>query len=376
MRARGSGTERAASIGERTAMAGKGQPAPRPSPLAPAMEAPVPRWRLCSRLRSSALIACLALSACGAATAADPVEVAEPSLREGALTDFVPAAGLRWLIVGSPRYFAEQPALRAPLARLFSEERLDAFALATGVDLRRSERAALAAFELGELYLVDGSGWVGAPELRFTERSAGSARSERPHSRIWRVSALVSSRPQTLVRIDDDLLAVAVGDPTPARVVEAYALDKLRRTPSALHGAALATLPADVLRPAPLAAYALGPFHGEWATALGGVLGGALAFGATAELAGEALSARVVLSGAWSGEESARQLEEAWARLGASELGRLLALDRPLRAPRVSVSPELLQLEVTLDAPALLGGLHAAVAGGVDELLASPPRVP
>jgi hypothetical protein len=330
-------------------------------------------------LRSLAIVSavyCIALSACSANTPAEPAVVAEPTLREGALTEFVPAAGLRWMIVGSPRYFADQPQLSEALARLFTPERLDAFALATGVDLRRSERALIAAFELGQLYLVDGSGWVGAPELRFTERSAGSARRERPHSQIWRVSGLVSSRPQTLVRIDDRMLAVAVGDPTPARAVEAYSLGKLLRTPSALHGAALATLPEDVLRPAPLAAYALGPFEDEWASGAGGLLGGALALAATLEIEGHALSARVVLSGAWNGAASAHQLEDIWARLAASELGRLLALDRPLRAPRVSVSAALLELDLALDARALLGGLHGVVAGSVNELLASPPPEP
>jgi hypothetical protein len=328
------------------------------------------------RLAIVSPVCSIALSACSAATPAEPVAVAEPALREGGLTEFVPAAGLRWMIVGSPRYFAEQPALREPLARLFTSERLDAFARSTGVDLSRSEHALIAAFELGQLYLVDGSGWVGAPELRFIERSAGSARSERPHSQIWRVSGLVSSRPQTLVRIDDRMLAVAVGDPTPARAVEAYSLGKLQRTPSALHGAALATLPDAVRRPAPLAAYALGPFEDEWASAAGGLLGGALALAATLEVDGDVFSARLVLSGAWDSAASPRQLEDTWARLAASELGRLLALDRPLRAPRVNVSAELLELELALDARAVLSGLHAAVAGSVDELLASPAPAP
>lgn len=299
--------------------------------------------------------------------------VAEPPLREAALTELVPAAGLRWLVVGSPRYFAEQASLSEPLARLFAPERLAAFALATGVDLRRSERALVGAFDLGQLYLVDGSGWVGAPELRFTERLAGSARSERPHSRIWRVSGIVSGRPQTLVRIDDRALAVAVGDPTLARAVEAYALGKLKRTPSALDGAALATLPDDLRQPAPLAAYALGPFEGEWARAGGGLLGGALALAARLELVGDALAARLVLSGDWDGAASARQLEQAWTRLATSELGRLLALDRPLAEPRVSVSADRLELDVTLEPRALLEGLHVAVAGSVKELLAMPP---
>jgi hypothetical protein len=321
------------------------------------------------------LVACLALGACNAAPPVAPTGVAEPSLREGALTDLVPAAGLRWMIAGSPRYFADQASLREPLAKLFTPERLDAFALATGIDLRRSERALVGSFELGELYLVDGSGWVAAPELRFTERLAGSARSERPHSEIWRVSGLVSGRPQTLVRIDDRALAVAVGDPTLARAAEAYALGKLRRTPTALHGAALATLPEALRQPAPLAAYALGPFEGEWARAAGGLLSGALAVGARFELMGDALTARLVLSGDWDGA-AAHELEAAWTRLATSELGRLLALDHPLSAPRVSASAELLELELALEPRALLAGLHATVAGNVNELLASPAPAP
>jgi hypothetical protein len=335
--------------------------------------------------RSLARLGCgaalsLASSACHSRVPLDARANAAPEapLHQGPLTDFVPAPGLRWLIAGSPAYFARQPAFAEPLARLFSAERLDGFALGTGIDLRRTEHAALAAYELGQLYLVDASGWVSAPELRFAERAAGSALSERPHPRLWRVSGLVSGAPQALVRIDDRVLAVAVGDPTLARVVEAYATGRLERTPPALRGAALSTLPEDVREPAPLALYALGPFEGEWAAAAGGLLEGALAFSASVRASDRADDARlelhVVLSGTWDPATSGEQLLRTWSVLAESELGRLLALNTPLREPRARASSTLLELELALDARPLLAGLHAAVAGSVNELLQLPVR--
>src|SRR6187431_1846533 len=62
----------------------------------------------------AALIAFLLLASalgCGGAVVAAP---SEPPLYRGALTDFVPAAGLRWLVAGSPRALARASVL-APL---------------------------------------------------------------------------------------------------------------------------------------------------------------------------------------------------------------------------------------------------------------------
>jgi hypothetical protein len=94
-------------------------------------------------------------------------------LQLGALTDFVPAAGLRWLVSGSPRYFLQHPALAGTRERWLTAQRLNDFAQATAVDLRNTERALIAGFDLGTLYLVDGSGWVRAPQEPFVERLAG-----------------------------------------------------------------------------------------------------------------------------------------------------------------------------------------------------------
>src|SRR5262245_39264695 len=48
-------------------------------------------------------------SAGGGHEAAAPAN--EPALHRGALTDFVPAAGLRWLVLGSPQQLAREPGL-------------------------------------------------------------------------------------------------------------------------------------------------------------------------------------------------------------------------------------------------------------------------
>jgi hypothetical protein len=56
-----------------------------------------------------------------------------PALHQGPLTDYVPAAGLRWLLVGQPKSLAQSPELLTETNRLLSKERLDAFATSSGV---------------------------------------------------------------------------------------------------------------------------------------------------------------------------------------------------------------------------------------------------
>src|SRR6185295_4064338 len=103
-----------------------------------------------------------------------------------------------------------------------------------------------------------------------------------------RISGAVSGMPETLVSVRGHLVAVALGDPTPARVAELYAEGRLARSPSALHGSALATLPGTLGR-APLVFYAPGPFSGEWASGARGLLGAAVALGVAVTPEGDSL---------------------------------------------------------------------------------------
>src|SRR6187402_2260557 len=94
-----------------------------------------PTYRGVSHVPSSAFVCCLlALSAaaCGAGVAEAPPTTV-PALLRGALTDYVPAAGLRWMIAGSPAQLAREPALAPLRARWITEDRRRAFATSTGV---------------------------------------------------------------------------------------------------------------------------------------------------------------------------------------------------------------------------------------------------
>jgi len=300
-----------------------------------------------------------------------------PPLQLGALTDLVPAAGLRWLVTGSPRYWAEQPALAGVRERWLTAQRLQAFAQATGIELARTERALVAGFDLGTLYLADGSGWAQKPELPFIERLAGSARVQRTHPSVWRVTGLVGSTPEALVRLDDAVVAVAVQDLVLARVVEYRARGQLPNVVPALHGAALSALPAEFLEPAPLAAYALGPLPlgplPEGALAHGaGLLGAAVAVAARVQLEGKALHVRFALAGAWEDSQDPAQLLRLWQALSTSSLGQALRLDQPSAAPSTHASEQVLGLDVVLDAEPVLAGLERVAAGRWDPLLGPP----
>ena len=340
-------------------------------------------WLLVSRCRAPGALAwhfatwfcfvCASSLGCASSPPASPralVEASEswPALYQGALTDYVPAAGLRWLVAGSPRHFALQTALQPVRERWLTAERVQAFASATGVDLPQTERALVAGFDLGTLYMADGSGWVGDPEARFAERLAGSATIHRPHPQIWRVTGLAGSTPQALVRVDHELMAIAVGDPTPARIVELRARGRLKNVVPALQGAALSTLPPEFLSPGPLRVYALGPFQGEWLEYASGVLGGAQAVGALLDLHDNHLTLRMALTGYFHPDDRERLLA-SWQAVANSSFGHLLGLDQPSEPVSIAASESQLALELRLAAQPVLSGLQTLLSGDVERLL-------
>lgn len=314
------------------------------------------------------IVGCAASSAAPARVNATAAPAAPP-LQLGALTSFVPAAGLRWLVAGSPRYWAQQPALAGVRQRWLTDQRLQAFAKATGIELIRTERALVAGFDLGTLYLADGSGWTQKPELPFIERLAGSARVQRTHPSVWRVTGLVGSTPEALVRLDDAVVAVAVKDPMLARLVEYRARGRLSQVVPALRGAALSALPAEFLEPGPLVAYALGPWPPSALPEGAGLLSAAVAVGARAELEGKALQVRIALAGSWGELKDQEQLLRLWQALSTSSLGHTLHLDQPRAAPSVHTSEQVLGLDLDLDAEQVLAGLESVAAGHWQPLL-------
>jgi hypothetical protein len=319
------------------------------------------------------IAAWVACSACAPQPRPHPTAPAAPPLHEGPLTDYVPSAGLRWMVVGKPRAIAEHPELRRASALLFPEERLKAFAENSGVDLPSVDAALAAGFDFGTLYaIVPPRG--AAPNIvrRFRDRLVSGERMAHPHPSIDRVSGIVGATPELLVRVDDQLVAIAVGDPTPGRVVEAFARNKLRASPSALKGAALSLLarpPANAVA----TFYAPGPFTGAWAHGARGLLADTLALSISlVPVKGARGRFYIELAGDFPAA-GADELSEAFQDLAHSGLGKLLALDRLESAPVVHERAEKLLLEVELDLVPIASGLRAAVIADLSEIL-NPPR--
>jgi hypothetical protein len=309
--------------------------------------------------------------ACGGAAATHEAapHASEPELHRGELTDFVPAAGLRWLVVGSPRRLAHEPGLASLRQRWLTEDRRRAFALETGVDLFATERALAAGYDLGTLYMADASGFRARPEVAFARRLAGSERLRQAHPAVWHVTGLVGSEPEALVRVADVLVAVAVGDVTLARVVELRALGRLARTAPAFQGVSLSTLPAELLRPQAFAFYLPGPIEGSWLGSGAGLFGAAHALAATLALDGSRLTLHLGVAGSWHAADDAAELGAIWQGFAASTIGRKLALDRPLGPAELRGSERLLELDQALDAAAFSAGLEDLLVGNLDDLV-------
>jgi hypothetical protein len=326
----------------------------------------VDAWARAARWLSTFAFACSSSSAREAAAPAS-----DSALHRGALTDFVPAAGLRWLVAGSPRRLAQEPGLASLRQRWLTEHRRRAFAIETGVDLFATERALAAGFDLGTLYMADASGFRARPEVAFARRLAGSERLRQPHPSVWHLTGLVGSEPEALVRVADVLVAVAVGDVTLARAVELRALGRLERTAPAFQGVSLSTLPADLLRPEQFAFYLPGPIEGSWLGGGAGLFGAAHALAATLALDGPRLRLHLVVAGAWHPAAEAAELGSVWQAFAASTLGQKLALDRPLVPAEVRGSERLLELDQTLDAAAFSAGLEDLLVGNLGDLATS-----
>jgi hypothetical protein len=331
-----------------------------------------------ARALSVPVLALGALVACGGSPA--PIESPPPApaaapLHEGPLTDYVPAAGLRWLVVGSPRALGRDPSLAPAIALLLPEARLDAFAAGSGVELRDVDSALAAGFDYSTLYVV-ASSEPARVEQRFRERLVSEPVQARPHPQITRLTGIVGSTPQTLVRVGDRLVAVSVGSALPARIVELFALGKLHKSRPALSGSALSSLPSD-LDSAPFRFYAPGPFATEWTRGARGLLAAATAVAVVATpLSGGRIQLRLLVAGDWSATpEAVAALEAGWQDLAQSGTGKLLGLNEPVSGPKIEPGHSLLEATVELDALTLARGLRAAVEADVWEILDIPrPR--
>lgn len=329
-----------------------------------------------SRLgRRAALLGTLSL-ACGArATRAPTATAPVPKRYSGRLEDYVPAAGLRWLLRGSPAKLAESQSFRPALDLLFTPERRRAVAQTTGFVLDKLPRAVVAGFDLGTLYLVElPSASAAEVRARFAARQIRepSARSADPS--VVSLSGLSEGKPIGLVTIDDRVAAFGVGDPLLCRVVEAYARGKLKAK-SAFQGAALQGLSAET-DAAAIAAHVPGPFDERWQNAAGGLL--AITTAVSAKLtptSADHATLELVLHGDFTETNAAERLRSTYMSVASSSTGAALGLGSALDARAVTnLQSDRVALMVPLPVTDIARGARAVTSGDLADIFSLSAR--
>ncbi|MEJ7731110.1 MAG: hypothetical protein WKG00_18080 [Polyangiaceae bacterium] len=336
-----------------------------------------------------------------------------PLKRPESLSGLCAAAGLRWLVEVRPREIASTAFLIPAIGKVVSEARFDAFTRVTGIDLRQATQAVAAAYGTdtgtgadtdadtgtgtgtgaetvagagaetvagagagGEtmLYLVRHAGDAQRVERAFADRLTAEQKRVADRPDLVRITGVAGNSKEGLAMIGADTVALQRGGSRgrgPMRVATLYAEGKLKRSPSALAEPTLRAL-SERLGPAPVRAFARGPFEGELARGARGLLEGTTGIGAAARpSAREGIALAVALVGDFgkSSEEASRALLDAWNDVAYGTFGKLLALDRPVTEPLVTHAPGAVALAVELDPNKLAEGLYAATSARIEAIM-------
>jgi hypothetical protein len=327
----------------------------------------------------SALLAVL-VAGCGHAKPPKPPPPPVQPLHLDPLTDLAPAAALVWLIDVHPRALVLDGRLSAAVAEQFPAARLDAFARAWGgIDPRETDDLVVASYPSTLLWLAHQFLDPARVEAAFTERLIriegraieGLAGDRR--TLITRLWGEASTDHEQLAMFGLDAVGFEQGRFGPLRAAELFAEGRLKRASPALRADPLARV-ATLLGEAPVRAFAPGPFEGNLAHAVGGLLGASTAVGASARIVGNhaGLAVHVVVLGAWDADRDAasERLRAVFDILARSGLGRLLGLGHCLAGPAVGADGEALWLDFTVDAATFAKGLRAATAADAAEIVA------
>ncbi len=332
----------------------------------------------------------VAAAACGPGVhdPAPPQPAPLPPLPVDAATDLAAAAGLVWLVDLRLRELFASTDLIPAIGVLFPEAHLDRFAATNGgVDLRQLTELCVASYP--EATLVVGRGMFDEARLTkaFIDRldqvdgraedhaKLADGRPAAPITRMW--GSARRSREQLAV-VSREAFVFERGRLGPLAAAEMFAEGKLKRAKPALRTSPLDRV-VELLggsSAAPALAFAAGPFTGEQAKGLGGLLAAAFAAGISARpSSGEAgrarLDVKVVLTGAWgqSGADAAVRLASELDELAQDPLGRLCGLDRPLAPPKATSTSDALVLDVALDPLAIARGLHDVTEASLADIM-------
>ncbi len=327
-----------------------------------------------------ALLGAMGTAACGAARpdvgrreSSGPL--VEPPLELDPIVNLVPAGGLVWLLEARPRELLADPVLGAALTTIAPSDRFEAFARRHGqVDLRQADEVAVAGtagarraiLALARVHVVPGRVEAAfAARARIVEGRAV----ERGVTRFW---GTVGEEREQVALFGQQGVGIERGGLGPLQAAVYFAQGRLKRSLPALRTEPLASAAMRV-GDAPLRGFAPGPFDGDWAGGMGGLLAGATAVAAGMRAAARGgLALRLVLMGGWGADAAAaaRRLVDSFRSLAEDPLGRLTGIDRPLDGPVATTAPDAIQLDVTLDPVTMSEGVRAATDAPLAEIMA------
>jgi hypothetical protein len=327
--------------------------------------------------RALALTTALLASApgCGPKPIAQPPAPPPVPLHLESACELAPAAGVEWVVDARPRAVAEIADLIPAIGLVVPEARFATFAATHGgIDVRQITDLCVAKYNDTLLTIARAPFDPLRVEKTFADRVTHAAgRSvdvvNPPVVRVW---GEVNGEAQQLVLFARELVALEQGRAGPVRAAEAFAQGKLRRSSPVLRSAALASA-VRLVGDSPVPVLAPGPFEGEVAQGLGGLMRASTALAASARFAGapSKIEVKIVLTGAWGKDAPAasERLAAAVHVVSESSFGRLLGLDRPVVAPQVRSSEEALVVDVTLDGVALARGVHDALDAEIGDIM-------
>lgn len=325
------------------------------------------------------------LVACGAPA---PVAPVEHPIDVPPLVSITPAAGLDSLVDVRPRDLLAHPELLPLVTQVIPEAQLQMFASRHGgVDPRQLEDLVVASYGASTLVLAQGDFDPARLERAFADRT--TARTGRfvdrpggPLSTIVRVEGDIVSDHLAAVFFGRRVVGVELhaqpGRAGPLRVSELFALHKLQRAHPVFESPPL-DVAAKTLGDAPLRIFYPGPFEGESAKGLAGLLQAATAVaiavrphvhdGSDPNLA--SIDVMIDLFGAWNDDAASagQRFAAALESVGRSDLGRLCGVHEPIRGPVLKTSPTVLSVYVVLDASRIASGLRSATGSQIDEIM-------
>lgn len=329
---------------------------------------------------------CLAaLVSCGSPAQPPP---AEKPIELPPLVGLVPAAGLDSLVDARPRELLAHPELLPLVTQVIPESQLRTFANRhAGVDPSKLEELTVASYGKSTLYLASGDFDGARVEHAFHERTLAVTgrfidKPGGPLSSITRFEGdaagdhvVMATFGRRAVAIESHAVPNRVG---PLRVSELFALHKLQRSHPALETAPLDAASA-ALGEAPVRIFFPGPFEGESANGLAGLLRAATAVAIAIRFddASEPndhrtkLDVTIDLLGAWNddAQSAGQRFAAAIESISRSDLGRLCGLHEPIRGPILKTSPTVLSLFAVIDAAKLASGARAATGSQIDEIM-------